>query len=698
MKARWLAALLGGLCFCVHAADRAPMTVEDLAALDRVDDPQLSPDGSMVAYTVAKTDLNADKRVRSVWVAEIGSGHVRPVTGATGNADTPRWGPGGELYFLSDRTGSSQVWRFDMKGSPAVQVTDLPRDVNTYVLAPDGTRIALSMDVFRDCGSDVSCTVTRFVQRGASHQNGIVYDQLFVRHWDTWRDGTRAQLFTARVEEGKAGPVTLVSGTLEGDVPSKPDGDDSEIAFTPDGRQVVFAMRVAGYEEAWSTNLDLWRVNTDGSGEAVNLTADNPATDTSPVITQDGRVIWLAMSQPQFESDRSRIMIKPLGGGAAREIAPKWDRSPTGIALSDDGRTVFAIADDLGSTRLFAVDVGSGRVTPLTGDGTVEAMSVGAKGIAITHDTLDRPADVWFAKGSSGDFRQLTRQNAERLDRIRMADFEPFSFKGWNDETVHGVVMKPANFESGKKYPVAFVVHGGPQVTLLNLWHYRWNLQTFAGMGYAVIAIDYHGSTGYGQEFTDSISGDWGGKPLEDLKKGYVYAVQKFRWLDGGNACALGGSFGGYMMNWFESAWPGVFECLVNHDGTFDVRFDGYTTDELWFDEWEMRGTQYDQPDRYEEHNPINHVAEWETPMLVIHGDLDYRNPIEHGIASFTALQRRGIESQFLRFPDENHWVLKPNNSIQWYRVVRAWLDRHLKGPPPDPADADAGAKPKKKP
>jgi dipeptidyl aminopeptidase/acylaminoacyl peptidase len=557
--------------------------------------------------------------------------------------------------------------------------------VIAYVLSRDAQQIALSMDVFRDCGSDVGCTARRFAEREAGKQTGLVYDRLFVRHWDTYRDGTRAQLFTAHLTDGKAGPVTLVSGALDGDVPTKPDGDANQIAFTPDGRRIVFTMRVAGFEEAWSTNLDLWMANTDGSGEIQGLTTGNPAMDTWPLVTPDGgSVVFLSMMQPGYEADRFRIMIRELGSKQSREIAPGWDRSPLEIALSPDGRTVYAVAEDLGQTRLFAIAVADGKVTPLTGDGMVSGVSVGSSGIVVAHNALDRPDDLHFLGPRDRGFRQITHHNAEALARIRMGAFEPFEFKGWNDEIVHGYVVKPANFEKDRKYPVAFIVHGGPQVSMLNQFFYRWNAQTFAGMGYGVVLIDFHGSTGYGQAFTDSISGDWGGKPLEDLQKGWVAAARQFKWLDGGNACALGASYGGYMMNWIEGNWH-VFECLVNHDGDFDIAFSAYASDELWYSDWSMNGMPYDRPEAYQLHNPVNTVDRWETPMLVVHGDLDYRTGIDQGLSTFTALQRRGVESQFLRFPDEGHWVLKPNNVVQWYRTVQTWLDRHLKGPPPDP-------------
>jgi dipeptidyl aminopeptidase/acylaminoacyl peptidase len=312
----------------------------------------------------------------------------------------------------------------------------------------------------------------------------------------------------------------------------------------------------------------------------------------------------------------------------------------------------------------------------------VEAYSATRERVVIARADLGAPADLYAVSLRGGEPQRLTDVNQELLGARHLSEYEQFSFTGWNDETVYGYVLKPYGFESGARYPVAFVVHGGPQVSMQNLWTYRWNAQTFAGGGYAVVMIDFHGTPGYGQKFTDSIQGDWGGKPLVDLQKGLAAALQKYPWLDGERVCALGASYGGFMMNWIESSWPDRFRCIVNHDGLFDQRTMYYSTEELWFPEREFGGPYYENPQGYEQFNPADFVAKWHTPMLVVHGELDFRIPYSQGIAAFTALQRRGIESRLLIFPDENHWVLKPANSIQWYHTVLGWLDAHLKNPP----------------
>jgi acylaminoacyl-peptidase len=366
---------------------------------------------------------------------------------------------------------------------------------------------------------------------------------------------------------------------------------------------------------------------------------------------------------------------------ADRELVPAWDRSADAIAWSQDGKTLYALAQDVGQTRLFAIDVKSGKITPVTGPGHVSGFDVGPQGLVYAQDDLKGPAQLYAlstTKKAEAPVK-LTSNNAEALKDVAMGEAEQFSFPGWNGETVHGYVVKPANFDPAKKYPVAFLIHGGPQGSFGNLFHYRWNAQTYAGAGYAVVMIDFHGSTGYGQAFTDAISQHWGDRPLEDLQKGWAFALSKYPFLDQDRACALGGSYGGFMVNWIAGRWKQPWKCLVNHDGIFDSRFMGYSTEELWFSEWENGGPPYQANTTYSQFNPADHVADWSVPELVVQGGNDYRVPLEEGIGTFTALQRKGVPSKLLYFPNENHWVLKAQNSVQWHQEVLKWLDQWTK-------------------
>ncbi|HEY0061551.1 MAG TPA: S9 family peptidase, partial [Telluria sp.] len=450
--------------------------------------------------------------------------------------------------------------------------------------------------------------------------------------------------------------------------------------FSPDGKSIVFGVRVAGKTEAWSTNFDLFQVPAAGGAAPRNLTEDNPAWDAKPSFSPDGKTLaYLAMRKPGFEADRFQLVFMDVATGKKRLVAEKWDRSIADYRWTDDGKAILATADDIGNHRLFSIDAASGKVSAITGKGYVSGFDVSGKTLVLAQADLGSPAQLF--KGRLGDAKatQITDLNTEALKDVKFGEYEQFSFIGANGETVYGHVMKPWNAAPGGKYPIAFLVHGGPQGSFGNSWSYRWNPQTYAGAGYASVFIDFHGSTGYGQAFTDSISGDWGGKPLEDLKKGLDAAVKKFPWLDRERSCALGASYGGYMMNWIAGNWNDGFKCLVNHDGVFDTRGMAYATEELWFTEWENGGTYYDKPAEYEKFNPVHHVKNWKTPMLVIQGDLDFRIPTSQALGTFSALQRQGVESKLIVFPDENHWVLKPANSVQWHNTVKNWLDAHIK-------------------
>lgn len=678
--------LMLGAAVAASSAVAAPrgLTVEDLVTLERVGAPVLSPDASRAVYTVRSTDMDKNRGHTKLWMVDLRGAKPAPAVFVSHDSSStdPEWSPKGDaVYFLSSRSGSAQVWRQPAAGGAPVQVTNLPLDVDNFRVSPAGDRIALSMAVFRDC-PDLACTEARLKEQAKNKASGKVYDRLFVRHWDTWKDGRNAVLFSAALD-GKGvvsgAPVSL-SGSLDGDVPSKPFGDREEYRFSPDGKTVVFAARIAGKTEAWSTNFDLYSVPAAGGAAPRNLTAENPAWDTKAVFSPDGRTLaYLAMARPGFEADRYQIMLMDVATGAKRKLAADWDRSAGGLQWSRDGKSVVVDAEDIGQHRLFRIEVASGKITPLTDKGSIGGFDVRGDTVAYSLATLDSPAQLYSVKLAGGKPQQLTTNNADKLADVRFGEFEQFSFKGAGGDTVHGYVMKPWNATPGAKYPVAFLVHGGPQGSFGNAWSYRWNPQIYAGAGYAAVFIDFHGSTGYGQKFTDAISGDWGGKPLEDLQKGLAAAVEKFPWLDRERNCALGASYGGYMMNWIEGNWPDGFKCIVNHDGVFDTRGMAYSTEEQWFTDWESGGPYFTVPENHERFNPVHHVNKWKTPMLVIQGDLDFRIPTAQGLSTFTALQRKGIESKFLMFPDENHWVLKPANSVLWHHTVIDWLDHYLK-------------------
>ena len=662
------------------------LDVRDLQKLDRVSSPVLSPDGSTVVFAKRIVDADVVKASSSLWVRNLLTRDMAPpkrLTPEGWNVNSPSFSPDGKtVYFLSAKSGTQQLYAMPLVGGAPRQLTAFALDVASYKVSPDGTRVLFSTDTFADCKADFACTKKTLDDTAAKKSSGVVYDGLFVRHWDTWADGRRSRLFVAALPEGKAKPVssaTSLTDRLDGDAPSKPFGGADEYTWSPDGASVVAAIRVAGKGEAWSTNFDLYKIAADGSSAPVNLTAANPAWDTGPVFSADGKTLFYrAMKRPGFEADRFGLMAMDLATKQVREIAPSWDRSADGIVVSKDGATIYTTAQDVGQHPLFAVDVASGTAKPVVAEGSISAFDIAGDTLAFTRNTLKTGDQLFTTTLAGAPLRAITPSAQDMLKDVSFGDFEQFTFAGWNNETVHGYVVKPHDYVEGQKYPVAFLIHGGPQGSFGNGWSYRWNPQTYAGQGYAVVMIDFHGSTGYGQAFTDAISQHWGDRPLEDLQKGWAAARQKYAFLDGGKACALGASYGGYMINWIAGNWNEPWKCLVNHDGVFDTRSMGYVTEELWFTEWENGGTPFDKPENYEKFNPVNHVAKWRVPMLVVQGEKDYRVPVDQGLSTFTALQRKGIESKLLYFPDENHWVLKPQNSILWHDTVNAWLKQHI--------------------
>jgi dipeptidyl aminopeptidase/acylaminoacyl peptidase len=671
----------------------------DMVRMDRYSSPVLSPDGRRLVFAKRVVDFDANRASTSLWIEDLFARDALPpkqLTPDGWNVNSPAFSPDGKtVYFLSAKTGSSQLYAMPASGGKPRQLTDLAQDVGAFKLSPDGTRIAVASTAFPDCrdsadGDALACTRQRQDAQAKANgkASGRIYDRMFIRHWDTWADGTLNRVFVVPADAtSPAKTALLVSGGVNGDIPSKPFGDLSDLAWSPDGRQLAMSARASDHGEPWSTNFDIWLANSDGSGTARNLTEANKAWDAGPVFSADGKTLYYrAMKVPGFEADRFALMAMDLATGKTREIAPKWDRSADGITLSADGKKILTTAQELGNHPLFEVSIENGGVSQIAGGETVSAFDIAGDTLAVSTNSLKSGDRIFVAQRSlppgvtagSTAMREITPSAGEMLPDVAWGDFEQFSFKGWNNETVHGYVVKPWNYVEGKKYPVAFLIHGGPQGSFGNGWSYRWNPQTYAGQGYAVVMVDFHGSTGYGQAFTDAISQHWGDRPLEDLQKGWAAALKQYPFLDGDKACALGASYGGFMAYWIAGNWNEPWKCIVAHDGVFDTRMMGNATEEQWYSEHENGGTPWENPAGYEKFNPINYVKDWKVPMLVVHSQLDYRIPVEQGIAAFTALQRKGIESKYLYFPDENHWVLKPQNSLLWHDTVNAWLKAHI--------------------
>ncbi|MFW5738903.1 MAG: prolyl oligopeptidase family serine peptidase, partial [Myxococcota bacterium] len=645
-----------------HAAEKKPFDVRELVELKRASQAVLSPDGRTIVFVLRSTDMEANKGRTDLWMMKSNGKGLRQLTSHSAGDWAPQWMSDKTVGFLSTRSGSPQVHAIEIDGGEARQVTDLPIDVETFRTSPDGTLLVFSARVYPDCDT-IACTIDQDKEREKLKTTGRVYDKLFVRHWDTWKDGKRNHLFAMRTTAGE--PVDLMKG-LDADCPLIPFGGVEDYAVAPGGKTVAFSMKKPmGSQEAWSTNEDIWVVPTDGSSPPKNITEANEARDSAPVYSPDGKSIaFLAMKRPGFEADRYRVVIHDVASGEQKVLTEEWDRSPYSLSFGRKGNKLWVTADNLGQHSIYAIDVRSGKEKLIVNEGSNHYPMDAERGLVFLRHELTSPSDFYMASEAGGNERRLTELNKDRLRTVGFGQPEQFTFEGAKGDKVYAYVVKPFGFEEGKKYPLAFLVHGGPQGSFGNMFHYRWNPQTYAGAGYASVMIDFHGSTGYGQAFTDSIRGDWGGAPYEDLMKGLDAALKKYPWIDGDRACALGASYGGFMINWIAGNTD-RFKCLVSHDGNLDERMAYFNTEELWFPEWEHGGTPWDNPEGFAKHNPIELVKNWKTPMFVIHGALDYRVVDTQGLSVFTALQRKGIPSKLLYYPDENHWVLKPHNSIQ---------------------------------
>lgn len=691
-------AVCGALMTATTASAR-PMTAEDLATLKRVGGPSVSPDEKWTAFSVTETDKQSYERSTALYLLDITRPNAAPIRiadRADASEHSPSFAPNdNHIYYLSDASGSEQLWSVSYSADGSVgepkQASDLKTDIAGYHVSPTGGMVALWGDIPRNC-TTFGCTKEAGSDGDRAEENagnraepgpgtGREYDELFIRHWSSWETpGIYSRIFTFPLAGGAVtGDGTAMDGDITGDSPTKPFGGGEEIAWVPDDEGVFFTMRIADRNEPKSTNTDIFGTMVNGN-EIKNFTASNLATDTLPAFSPDGEwLAWAAMERPGYESDR--LVLKILGKGDdesdARKLTDDWDRSVDSITWSHDGRSLYVTAQEVLDHPIFQVEFETGKVTRLTGSGNAgNVVPLKDGSLLYTLNSLQAPTDI-YRRSPDGKVTQLTNMNGTVLADIDKVDIRRFSFSGAEGNQVWGQIIKPVR--SGIKLPMAFLVHGGPQGSFGNSWSSRWNPKVMAAQGYAVVTIDFHGSTGYGQEFTDSINQDWGGKPLTDLQLGHKAALDLDGQIDGSRSCALGASYGGYMMNWIAGNWPDQFDCIINHAGVFDLRSMAFSTEELWFDQWDHGGPWWERPNP-EQWNPVNHIEKWKTPTLFIHGEKDFRIPYTQSIMPFTIAQEMNIPSKLLIYPDENHWILKGKNSIQWHDTVFDWMDRWTSG------------------
>lgn len=678
-----------------------PMSAKDLVTLPRLGAPAVNAGGTLAVYGVTTTDPESLARSTGYYLLDLTKpGAVPMKLGIAIKASSPAFGADGQLYFLSSQhpegegvAARSRVWRVSIAkdgttGTPQLVAGYPDIDIAGFKLAPNGKAIALWAEVPRDCPKFGCADAKPAYLPGPG--TGRLYDGAggFYRHWDRWATpGRPNRVFVFPLANGVAqGEGVPVDGRdpatgLVADTPTMPFGGAEDIAFSPDGEQVYFVARKADGAEPGSTNLDIYSSDLSG-GAPILLTANNAATDNTPAPSPDGRYLaWLAMDRPTYEADRLSIRLLDLASGKMRNLTRDTDLSFGSLAWSADGKHLIATAQTVLDTPAFRIDPVTGKVERLdlmAGNEAHIANVTPLPGgrLLFTRDSLGNPSEL-FLSDAGGQARPLTDIATTRMGGLANIVTRRFSFTGANGDTVWGQITRLAD-QTGP-IPALLYIHGGPQGSFNDSWSNRWNPRVTASQGYAVISVDFHGSTGYGQAFTDAIREDWGGKPLEDLQKGFEAAIALDPQIDGTRACAMGASYGGYMVNWIAGQWADRFDCLVQHDGIFDTRSFYYATEELWFPRWDFGGSYTQARETYEKWNPANHVDKWQTPMLVVTGELDFRVPYTQGLQSFTALQERGIPSQLLVFPDENHWVLGAKNSLQWHDTVFAWLDRWLK-------------------
>lgn len=682
-----------------------PMSAEDLVTLPRLGAPAVNAAGTWAVYSVTVTDPETLKRSPQHYLLDLTKAGAAPVAlDFSIRASDLVFGTDDALYFLSAEHPDaaapqrSRVWRLSLAkdgttGTPQIVAEPPHADIAGFKLAPNGTAIAVWGEIPRDCQT-FGCADAK-PQHLPGPGTGRLYDAEdgFVRHWDRWATpGTHNRIFTFPLVNGIAqGEGTPADGSdpatgITADSPTLPFGGGEEIAFAPDGKTLYFTARLSNAAEPTSTNLDIYAADLTGAAPRL-VTAANSATDTAPTPSPDGRYLaWLAMERPTYEADRLAVQLMDLKTGATRNLTKGTDLSFGSLAWSRDGKSLIATAQKVLDTPAFRIDIASGKVTELNlmagNEAHISNLIPLPGGRALfTRDSLGQPAELYLTDGM-GQARPLTDVATTRMGTMANVVTRRFSFAGANGDTVWGQITRLADQEG--PIPAILYIHGGPQGSFNDSWSTRWNPRVTASQGYAVISVDFHGSTGYGQAFTDAIGRDWGGKPLEDLQKGLEAALTLDQQIDGTRACAMGASYGGYMVNWIAGQWADRFDCLVQHDGLFDMRSFYYATEELWFPRWDFGGNYEEAREVYEKWNPANHVDKWRAPMLVVTGEQDFRVPYTQGLQSFTALQERGIPAKLLVFPDENHWVLGAKNSLQWHDTVFAWLDRWLKTEKPE--------------
>jgi dipeptidyl aminopeptidase/acylaminoacyl peptidase len=667
-----------GISAFAQEGAKHPITFADLIGMHRISEPQVSPDGKWVVYTVGTPDMEANRNASNIWVVATAGGAEVQLT-RSGHDSSPVWSPEGKtIAFLSSRNGDSQVYLLSMDGGEAHPLTKLSTGADMVKWSPDGKTIAFTSSVYPNCKDD-DCNSKRDAEKEKGKVKAHVAEHLLYRHWTHWNDGKRSHLFVVAAD-GSGTPRDLTAGA-DYDIPPDERSGPGDINFSPDGKEICFTA-VTDKMEAVSTNADLFIVPIAGV-EAKRITTQ-PGFDGYPVYSPDGKyIVYHAQLTAEYEADRWRVMLYDRQSGKNEDLSEGFDRSANELAWSPDSKTIYFTAEDETLQPVYAMEVRAGaQPKKIVADTYNTAISFSADGKVLTFErtSLAMPAEVFAAAGDGSNARQLTHQNDKILAALEMNAPETFWFEGAEETKVQAMLIRPPNFDASKKYPLLVLLHGGPQTMWSNAWGYRWNAQVFSAAGYVTLMINRRGSTGYGQKFTDEITNDWGGKAYVDVMNGVDSTLKKYSFIDGTRMAAAGGSYGGYMADWIATH-SGRFKAIVSHASVYD-KTSMWATEELWFEEHDMHGTPWTNPESYKKWSPSTYAGElgkYKTPTLVIAGEKDYRVPYTQSLEFFSALQRQGVPSKLVVFTDEGHWILKPQNSQFWYKTFLDWLATYVK-------------------
>ena len=689
------AAIASQMLAFAQSGNKRPFTFEDMMSLKRIGGPQISPDGKWVLFSAIDVSLKDNKKTPHLWVVPLAGGEARQLTSDPAGEDRGRFSPDGkQIIFISSREGSSQVWMagFDSSSgnlSDFRKLTNISTEADGAIWSPDGKNILFTSEVYPDCPDD-ACNKARDEQRAASKVKAMIFTRLFYRHWSSFTKFKRSHLFVVPASGGVAKDIT----PGDHDVPPFSLGGQDMYAISPDGQEVAFTSNVDEVE-ATSTNNEIFIVPI--SGGTPKKLSTSPGSDSTPLYSPDGKLLaWRMQKRAGYESDRFRLVVYDRKSGQIDNLTEDFDHWIENIAWTPDSTTIYFTSEDKGGVPIYRVnarphaprpDQDLAKHSASSAYFDVEEITRGAnddlvispdgKTLVFTRMSAQAPNEIYKLAIGSKQAEKLSHLNDPVLSQVAMQPLESFWFAGAGGTKVQGFLVKPPNFDANKKYPTKFLIHGGPQGQWGDEWSYRWNSELFAANGYLVVMINPRGSTGYGQPFIDEINGDWGGKPFVDLMRGLDYVEKTYPFVDKQRECALGASYGGYMINWILGH-TNRFKCLVSHDGMFNAESAYGSTEELWFNEWEFRGMPWTNRAVYRKWSPHEYAAQFKTPTLVVHGQLDYRLDISEGFQLFTTLQRLKIPSKMLYFPDEGHWVLKPQNSQLWYKTVNEWVDGYI--------------------